>query len=268
MTVQQKLQHLDNLYAQNKIDEAEEFLLAETAESNLENSITVKISLNNELMGIYRNKGDALNCMKRVELQKAWMEAADQDLDPASKATLYLNIANAYQAFDMLEESYDILCDVEAQYNQILDKHDFRLASLYNNKAVVLIKLKDLDQAEVYFKMALRILRHLREAEDETAVTYQNLSNIYSAKGKYELALDMAFKGLDLLDSIGAEVSYHSGAICNSIGIVYHRMGDYMNAHEYFNKAAEIILKVFGDCSLYQSILDSARRAKEDMFRS
>ena len=32
MTVQQKLQHLDNLYAQNKIDEAEEFLLAETAE--------------------------------------------------------------------------------------------------------------------------------------------------------------------------------------------------------------------------------------------
>ena len=62
MTVQEKLQYLDSLYAQNKITEAEEFLLAQTADDNMENSLQVKISLNNELMGIYRNKGNREKC--------------------------------------------------------------------------------------------------------------------------------------------------------------------------------------------------------------
>ncbi len=265
MTVQEKLQYLDSLYEQNKITEAEEFLLAQTADDNFENSLQVKISLNNELMGIYRNKGNKEKCMERVEKQKAWMEQAADTLDPASLATLYLNIANAYQAFGMLTESYDILNEVELMYNKILEKNDFRLASLYNNKAVLLIKMKDLDQAEVYFKMALAILKQLREAEDEIAVTYQNLSHIYSTKGKYGLALDMAHKGADLLKQIGAEVSYHYGAICNSIAVIYHTMGDYAKAAEYFDKAADIILKVYGDCKLYQGIRESAALARSQI---
>lgn len=263
MSVQSKLQHLDNLYAQNRIDDAEQFLLREIDEGNLENSLTEKISLNNELMGIYRNKGDRERCMKQVMQQLIWMSDAGDQLDPASEATLYLNISNAYQAFDMLEDSYDILCKVEESYKRNLDKGDFRVASLYNNKAVVLMKLKDLDQAEVYFKMALSLLKNLREAEDEIAVTYQNLSNIYSARGKFNLALTSAQKGMDLLASIGMEVSYHAGAIANSIAVIYYHMKDYSHALEYFEKSAAIIMKVYGDCELYQSILDNARRMRE-----
>lgn len=264
-TVEEKLKHLDDLYAQNRIDEAEKFLLREIDENNVENSILIKISLNNELMGIYRNKGDRERCMKQLMQQMIWMSDAGDQLDPLSEATLYLNVANAYQAFDMLEDSYDILCRVEESYRANLDSNDFRLASLYNNKAVVLMKLKDLDQAEVYFKMALAILRTLREAEDEIAVTYQNLSNIYSDKGKFGLALDNANEGAKLLESIGMGVSYHAGAIANSIAIIYYKMGDYENALKYFNKSADIILKVFGDCELYQSILRGAQAMREKL---
>jgi len=259
-TVEGKLKHLDSLYAQNKIDEAEEFLLYEIGRD--ENSILIKISLNNELMGIYRNKGNKDACMKQVTQQMIWMADAGDQMDPVSVATLYLNIANAYQAFDMLEESYDILCKVEEQYKTNPDREDFHMASLYNNKAVVLIKLGDLDQAEVYFKMALGILKTLREAEDEIAVTYQNLSNIYSKKGKYNLALSMAQEGMELLRSIGAGVSYHSGAIANSIAVIYHTMGDYENSLKYFEESARIILQVYGDCGLYRSILKNAEEVK------
>lgn len=263
MSVNDKLKHLDDLYAQNKIDEAEQFLQKEIQDPG--NPVLVKISLNNELMGIFRNKGNKEACMRQLEQQKAWMEEAGSELDPVSEATLYLNIANAYQAFDMLEESYDMLNMVEAKYNANPDREDYHMATLYNNKAVVLIKLKDLDQAEVYFKMALGILKNLRESEDEIAVTYQNLSNIYSSKGKYNLALESARKGLDLLKSIGAEVSYHSGAIANSMAMVYHAMGDYENAVIWFRKSADIILKVFGDCALYHSILKNIEAVQEKM---
>ena len=263
MTVEGKLKHLDGLYAQNKIDEAEKYLLSEI--NNDDNSILVKISLNNELMGIYRNKGNKDACLKQTTQQMIWMSDAGNLLDPISEATLYLNIANAFQAFDMLEESYDILCRVEEAYKSNPDREEYHLASLYNNKAVVLIKLGDLDQAEVYFKMALKILRNLREAEDEIAVTYQNLSNIYSTKGKYSLALSTAQQGLELLESIGAAVSYHSGAIANSIAVVYHTMGDYENSLLWFQKAANIILQVYGDCGLYRSILESAEMVKGKM---
>ena len=262
-SIESKLKHLDDLYAQNKIDEAERFLQREINDDN--NPILAKISLNNELMGIYRNKGNKDACMKQVMQQMVWMADSAGALDPVSEATLYLNIANAYQAFDMLEDSYDILCMVEEKYNSTPDREDFHMASLYNNKAVVLIKLNDLDQAEVYFKMALKILKTLREAEDEIAVTYQNLSNIYSTKGKYNLALDTAKKGADLLASIGMAVSYHSGAIANSMAMIYHAMGDYENALAYFQKSADIILKVYGDCGLYRSILSSMDAVKQKM---
>ena len=263
MNVDSKLKHLDDLYAQNKIDEAEKFLVREINDIN--NSVLIKISLNNELMGIYRNKGNKDACMKQVTQQLIWIADVESELDPVSEGTLYLNIANAFQAFDMLEDSYDILNKVEDIYNNNPDREDFHMASLYNNKAVVLIKLKDLDQAEVYFKMALKILKTLRESEDEIAVTYQNLANIYTSKGKYSLALDTARKGLDLLDSIGMAVSYHAGAIANSMAMTYHAMGDYENALACFNRSAEIILKVYGDCGLYRSILKSAEAVKEKM---
>ena len=266
MTLEGKLAYLDSLYEQNKIDEAEKFLLEEVRDEN--NPILIKISLNNELMGIFRNKGNKDACMKQVTQQLIWMADAGEQLDPVSEATLYLNIANAYQAFDMTEDSYDILCTVEEKYKSNPNTEPFHMASLYNNKAVVLIKLKDLDQAEVYFKMALKILETLRESEDEIAVTYQNLSNIYSAKGRYHLALDVAHKGEELLKSAGMGISYHSGAIANSIAMVYHAMGDYENALKYFEKSANIILQVYGNCGLYRNILQSIEMVKELMAKN
>ncbi len=263
MTLESKLAYLDSLYEQNKIDEAEKFLLKEVNDET--NPPQIRISLNNELMGIFRNKGNREACMKQVAQQLVWMADAGEYLDPVSEATLYLNIANAYQAFNMVEESYDILCKVEEKYKANPDTEPFHMASLYNNKAVVLIKLKDLDQAEVHFKMALKILETLREAEDEIAVTYQNLSSIYSRKGRYNLALDMCRKGEDLLRSAGMGVSYHAGAIANSMAMVYHDMGDYDNALKCFEKSANIILQVYGDCGLYRSILKSIELVKSQM---
>ena len=85
-------------------------------------------------------------------------------------------------------------------------------------------------------------------------------------EGAYaSLALDAARKGADLLKSIGMEISYHSGAIANSMAMIYHAMGDYENALACFNKSADIIFKVFGDCGLYRSILQSAETVKAKM---
>jgi tetratricopeptide (TPR) repeat protein len=263
MTLEGKLAHLDSLYEQNKIDEAEKFLLDEVNDET--NSRMIRISLNNELMGIFRNKGNKDACMKQLTQQLIWIADAGEMLDPVSEATLYLNIANAYQAFDMAEESYDILCKVEDRYKSNSGTEPYHMASLYNNKAVVLMKLKDLDQAEVYFKMALKILETLRESEDEIAVTYQNLSSIYSAKGRYQLALDMTRRGEELLQAAGWGVSYHAGAIANSTAMIYHAMGDYENALAYFKKSANIILQVYGDCGLYRSILESMEAVKAKM---
>ena len=63
MTLEGKLAHLDSLYEQNKIDEAEKFLLDEVNDET--NSRMIRISLNNELMGIFRNKGNREACSLR-----------------------------------------------------------------------------------------------------------------------------------------------------------------------------------------------------------
>ena len=56
-----------------------------------------------------------------------------------------------------------------------------------------------------------------------------------------------------------------AGAIANSIAVVYHTMGDYENSRRWFQKAANIILQVYGDCGLYRSILESAEMVKRKM---
>ena len=42
-------------------------------------------------------------------------------------------------------------------------------------------------------------------------------------------------------------------------------MGDYAKAADYFDKAADIILKVYGDCKLYQGIRESAALARSQI---
>ena len=73
------------------------------------------------------------------------------------------------------------------------------------------------------------------------------IGEVYRKQGKYEEALEMLTKSLDIKTHIyGGDNHPDVAASIKKIGIVYHNKGDRAAATEMFTKAYHIFLKVLG----------------------
>ena len=81
----------------------------------------------------------------------------------------------------------------------------------------------------------------------DVAASYNNIAIIYKNQGKYEEALEMYTKSLDIKTRIyGGDNHPDVATSYNNIGNVYNRQGQYERALEYYQKALEIDIKVSG----------------------
>ncbi len=79
------------------------------------------------------------------------------------------------------------------------------------------------------------------------AASYNNIAIIYKNPGKYEEALELYTKSLDIKTRIHGDDNHPDvSASIKNIGIVYHNKGDRAAATEMYTKAYHIFLKVLG----------------------
>ena len=177
--VPQVIAELDGLYNGGREAEAESFICKHRDMAIACGDWRAELSMLSELMGHYR----------RDRNEKAGLEAVWQGLElikehrlgqTVSGATVMLNAATTLKCFGRPEESVKIFCHASRVYSDNLDPKDYRFAGLYNNMALSYADIGEYEQAEKYFKMAIRIMEGCNEPGNEIAVTLCNMAEMYS----------------------------------------------------------------------------------------
>lgn len=166
-----------------------------------------ELTLQSELMGFHRRTSDKNAAMAAVERGLELIREHRLG-STVSGATIFLNAATTLKAYGMAERSIPMFVQTCRVYSQTLDPLDYRFGGLYNNMALSYADIGEYDTAEGYYKKALGIIVHCDTPQNELAVTYCNLAELYERMGR---EADIA-KALNLaLDNLRSPALPHDG---------------------------------------------------------
>ena len=140
-----------------------------------------ELSVTSELLGQYRRTGEADKGLRAVRdaLELVRVHHMGRTV---SGATVLLNAATTLKAFGHAAESIPIFVHVARVYADNLDPADYRFAGLYNNMALSCDETGDTENAERCFRLALSILEKIGGQENDCAVTWCNLAEMYGRR--------------------------------------------------------------------------------------
>lgn len=221
---------------------AERLLLYWISEADYGGDIMGKLSLYNELTGLYRKTGEKDKC---YDACAKCFELLNEDVIKGKiiEGTTILNIATSKKTFDKNAEAIKLYDRAQVIYENLLDKQDFRLCGLYNNKAVALSDTGEYQKAEELFNKAISLLEQMGGQETELAVTYCNLTDsIYNESGdkenvKIKKCLD---KAKECFDSTDVKYDYNYAYACEICAKTFGTFGDIIFQNELEKRAKEI----------------------------
>lgn len=237
-------EHLDNLFAQEKLDEAESYLSQMCAQAERDGDIDACIGLYNELIGLYRVSGKDASCFAAAEKALTLLKAAGLT-DSVHYATALLNYATARTVFGYLNEALSLYQQAEAIYAARLQPDDARLASLYNNLSLLWIKRGDPEQSLCQLEKSLAILLKQENTQSEIATCYTNMALCHlrgDRQGQAEDCLDQAeaiFLALPYYDT-------HFDNMLAVLGQLRYQQSRYAESADCFQRALDHVGKVFG----------------------
>lgn len=166
-----------------------------------------ELTLQSELMGFHRRTSDKNAAMAAVERGLELIREHRLG-STVSGATIFLNAATTLKAYGMAERSIPMFVQTCRVYSQTLDPLDYRFGGLFNNMALSYADIGEYDTAEGYYKKALGVIVHCDTPQNELAVTYCNLAELYERMGR---EADIA-KALNLaLDNLRSPALPHDG---------------------------------------------------------
>lgn len=142
-----------------------------------------ELTLQSELMGFHRRTSDKNAAMAAVERGLELIREHRLG-STVSGATIFLNAATTLKAYGMAERSIPMFVQTCRVYSQTLDPLDYRFGGLYNNMALSYADIGEYDAAEGYYKKALGVIVHCDTPQNELAVTYCNLAELYERMGR------------------------------------------------------------------------------------
>ena len=172
------VKQLDALYANNDYASAERLIEIGIRKSLNAGDWRSRLSLISEQLGLFRKT------MEKDKALKAVSEAQELIGEhfmgrTVSGATVLLNAATTMKCFGDAKGSIPLFEHVLSVYSENLDPHDYRLAGLYNNMALSLEDTGEFEKAERLFKMAIKLLQSLEDTNNDLAVTWCNLAELY-----------------------------------------------------------------------------------------
>ena len=244
MDINQVTSELDELFAQEKINEIPQFLESHIAQALEEGAQDIVLNLYNETIGFYRETGQyelsVENCQKALALMD---EMGIQNSIPY--ATTLLNIANAYRAAGRLQDSLAFYNQVRPVYEALLNEDDMYFASFYNNLSLLYQEMGDFAAAKEQLVNALCIVNHKEDKQFEVAVTQANLANTCIELEQDDEAKARAEEAIRIFEEIGVDDSHYSAAL-SALGSLYYMDKDYENALGVMEKARDCVAKYLG----------------------
>lgn len=233
------IKRLDALLSTNDLNAAVRLLNESCKTARESGDWRSELSLQNENLGLQRRTGDREAAQSAVE---HCLELINEHRmgSTVSGVTVMLNAATTMKFLGRSDEALPIFRHVSRIYAEHLDEHDYRFAGLYNNMALSYQDVGDFGSAERHFFRALDIIRFCRNPENDTAVTWCNLAELYELTGdgeKLESALDKAYELLTSPEA-AADGGYHAFTLSKCIP-TFDRLGFFVYAHELRRRLEE-----------------------------
>lgn len=242
------MEEIDVLYSQQKIEEVEQLLIQKIDELKQENQTLQAISLINELIGIYREKGDKQKGTKYCEEVLNLFKENNLKND-ANYGTTLLNVATANRSFGNYELSKSYYDECMEIYDSEIDENDYRYASLYNNLSLLSIELGDMQESINYLEKSLKILENHKGVEVQIATANTTLSQIYLNVNNLEKAQEHINIATSVFDDFE---DYHYSATLATSAQIQYLMKNFEKSAELYKKAMSEIEKYVGKSENYK----------------
>ena len=263
MNLEKILAQYDAMFGTYSLNEIEKYLADTIAEAKEKTEMGILVTLLNEIIGFCRDttqREKALNyCDELQEVLKEMHLEGRIDY-----ATSLLNVANAYRAFGLFEESLYLYEIVESTYKGQIASNDFMYASLYNNWSLLYQEMKDYEAARDMLKKALDIADSYENAVIPQATTRANLAATLLQIGTeeaYQEAIGYLKEALAVHEKDGGG-DFHYGAVLVAMGDAYSFKKDYENAALYYEKGLSEIEKHVGRTDNYARVLEKYEYVK------
>ena len=202
--LQRMMQKLDEHLGRNDYVAALRHLKYWLAEADFYHDVQGTLAVYNELMGLHRKMGHKDAALSAVSHGLSLIERLNLE-DTVTAGTTYVNAATVYKAFDMIDKALPLYCSAQMIYEKALCGDDPRLGGLYNNMALALSADGQYEEADDYYRKALKVMEHAEHGALEQAITYLNMADNEAAKlgileseGVTEQYLDQAQRLLKL----------------------------------------------------------------------
>ena len=213
----------DDCMGRGDWDGAERVFRAALDEAEATGDKRAALSLCSELMGFYRQRGDAGKfypvlgrCMELLDVVRP---------GAAARGTILINAATALAAFGEAGRALPLFREAEGLYAAAPETGDPRLAALYNNMAAALDALRRPDEAERYMLRALDIQKR-RPGDLDLAVTYVNLAQHYAAQNGADARVGACLdKAMERMDSPDAVWEYYYAHTARKIAPAFEAFG-------------------------------------------
>ena len=185
-SVREVIGEYDRLIAMDAGKDAGKFLEFWQEEFEKSGNWSAQITVLNEMMGFYRNAGNAEKGLASSEKGIALIREHGMT-ETVSGGTTFLNAATTMKAFAKAKEAMPFYEEAFRAYGNSLDPSDYRFGGLFNNMALAWEDQGDYRKAEVYYRKAMEIMEALRPGSIlEIAVTWVNLAVLYEKWGQDE----------------------------------------------------------------------------------
>ncbi|MCF0113946.1 MAG: tetratricopeptide repeat protein [Erysipelotrichaceae bacterium] len=234
---------LDGYLGRNDYEGAERHLKYWVAEAENGRDMHGKLTVTNELIGLYRKVGKEKECVEAIEESLRLVELLELT-DTISYGTTLVNAATGYKAFSKPEKAMPLYRKAQEVYEKMLGSDDGKLGALYNNMALALCELGEYKEAESYYFKALEIMKLQEFGELEEAITYLNLIDLKVAEMGQEaseaIIEEYITRAEELLKTESIPRNGYYAFVCEKCAPVFGYYGYFMLEMEFKNRAKEI----------------------------
>ncbi|MFQ8704379.1 MAG: tetratricopeptide repeat protein [Eisenbergiella sp.] len=245
MNIDEILKKLDGLFADEKLEEVEPFLLSCMRQAKAGDEYGIYISVGNELIGFYRSISRYEEAFAVAEDVLLLMEELQLE-GTVHFATTLLNTATAYRAAGRYEEALGDYRRALEIYQRDLPKDDYRLAGLYNNISILLEKLDENEKSALFLQKAIQIVEKQPGSRLELATSRTNLALIQLKLNRLEEAKKLLDAACRAFEEDGGITDAHYSAALAGQGEVCYRQGGLERALGYYEHALFEVEKHFG----------------------
>lgn len=234
---------LDSYLNRNDYTAAERHLRYWLSEADACHDMRGKLSVLNEQIGLYRKIGNEAECLAAVSDALSLADSMDMEQSVTYGTTL-INAATGYKAFGKTGAALLLYRKAQTIYESMLDSHDSRLGTLYNNMASALTELGMYREAKDLYHKAMDIMKKQKNGSLEAAITRLNLADLIAAESGLEDGAEEIEKQLleaeRLLNEKGLPRNGYYAFVCEKCAPVFGYYGYFLTEQELKKRAREI----------------------------